>query len=88
MGDFKKASTLHDDYGKKPNKRHPRTPLSRKSKTRKCEHHDNGICEPSKEALRLGLAKNLFLCNGNIPPDCPIRQKIADDMTIIEIYQK
>lgn len=92
MKDVKRSSTLHDDYGKKakPSRRGRPVSSSSKSKPRRCEHHDQGICEPSREAVRLGLRKTAVSCNGNIlaPPDCPIRKKLEDGMTMMEIYQK
>lgn len=90
MNDFKKASTLHDDYGKKPKANKPQTPATqpRTPKTRKCEHHKNGVCEASREALRLGLRKNVITCDGNIPPSCVIQQALKEGKTVMEIYRK
>lgn len=88
MDEFKKASTLHEEYGKKdkPPKHGRSVSQSFKSKTRKCEHHTSGLCEVSREAFNLGLAKAVFPCTGNIPPDCKIRQDLAAGKTIQEIY--
>jgi len=90
MNEFKPASTLHDDYGKKPKANKPQTPATqpRTPKTRKCEHHKNGVCEASREALRLGLRKNVITCDGNIPPDCKVRQDLASGKTIMELFKK
>jgi len=91
MDAFKKASTLHEDYGRKPKPPPARgrvTPTFLKSKTHKCEHHNQGICEASREAIRLGLRKEAIPCTGNIPPDCKIRQELETGKTIQEIYHK
>ena len=84
MADFKKASSLYDQTAKRG------APLSKatKSKTRKCEHFISNCCEVSREALNLGLRKTVVPCTGNIPPDCKIRQDLADGKTIQEIYGK
>ena len=88
--DFKPASTLHDDYSKKarPSSRGRSISSSFKSKTRKCEYHDNSICEPSREAVKLGLKDEAISCTGNIPPSCVIQKALADGKTILEILQK
>ena len=90
MKEFKPASTLHDDFKRRtpPSRRGPASPSFRKSKTRKCEHHDQGICEASREAVRLGLREEAITCNGNIPPDCKIRQKLEAGMTVKELFVK
>ena len=81
MDDFKPASTLYDDHGRKGKA------ITLQIKTRKCEHYSQGCCEVSREAVNLGLAKHLFVCNGNIPPDCKIRQDLASGKTIQELYE-
>ena len=88
--EFKPSNTLLDDHRRtvRPAQRGTITPSFLKSKTHKCEHHDQGICAPSREAFRLGLRKELILCSGNIPPDCKIRQALSSGKTVMEIYQK
>ena len=87
MSGFNKASTLQEDYSQKPKppRRGSRTSKSFKSKTRKCIHYASGICEVSREAFKLGLRETVFPCNGNIPPDCIIRQKLEAGMIIQEV---
>lgn len=82
MDEFKPASTLYDDH--KTTKKQSPTNIRK----HKCEHYSPECCEVSREAVNLGLAEKLFLCTGNIPPDCKIRQDLKAGKTIQEIYQK
>jgi len=82
MMDDKKTSTLYDDHGRKGK------PTTLQIRIRKCEHYGPECCEVSREAVNLGLAKKVFVCVGNIPPDCKIRQDLASGKTIQEIYGK
>ncbi len=89
MDDFKKTRTLYEDQSKcKTAQRGAPLSKSTKSKTSKCEHHDQDICEISKEAIKLGLREDAITCSGNIPPDCKIRQDLAAGKTLQEIYKK
>ncbi|GAH10193.1 unnamed protein product, partial [marine sediment metagenome] len=48
----------------------------------------SGLCEASREALKLGLRDTVFPCTGNIPPDCVIRQSLAAGITLQELFKQ
>lgn len=83
--EFKRASTLYEDETAKKQLTKFKVP---EIIIRKCEHYSPECCEVSREAVNLGLAKAVFPCNGNIPPDCVIRQDLAAGKTIQELYEK
>lgn len=83
--EFKRASTLYkDETSKKQFTKFKVPPMI----SRKCEHYSPECCEVSREAVNLGLAKKVFPCTGDIPPDCVIRQDLKAGKTIQELYQK
>lgn len=97
MDGFKRAKTLYDDQREKGKLGTWEAPSGPGQQTiRKtpdltssiCEFFTPEGCEASLEAVKLGLAKTVFLCQGSIPPYCPIRTKLIAGMTIQEIYLK
>ncbi|MBA7474727.1 hypothetical protein ES707_10081 [subsurface metagenome] len=68
--------------------RSTRSSSTSKSRTHKCKHYSPECCEVSREAVNLGLAKDLVACTGNIPPDCKIRQDLEAGTTIMELFKK
>ncbi len=97
MDGFKRAKTLYDDQKEKGKlgiweapsgpgqQRVRRTPDLTSSI---CEFFILEGCEASVEAVKLGLAKKVFPCQGSIPPACPIREKLIAGVTIHKLYQK
>ncbi len=97
MGDFKDSKTLYDEQKEKrkiTRWESPSVPSSYGVKRRKevnssiCEFFTLEGCEASIEAVKLELAKTVFLCQGSIPPYCPIHKKLIAGATIQELYQK
>jgi len=103
MDDFKDAKSLYEEQREKgkvsrwepplpgapepvPSRRGVKRPVDIPLQV--CEYYASGGCGPSKEAVKLGLAKTIFPCGGMIPPYCAIRQKLISGKTIQEVCAK
>jgi len=92
MDEFKDSKTLYEeqkekgDVGKSGRAPEAKKPLN--ATGRVCEYFTSDGCEASREAVRLGLAKKVFLCNGIIQTLCPVRRQLVAGMTVQEIYER
>lgn len=96
MNGFKHAKTLYDEQREKGKLGIWETPSGPgQQRTRRtpdltssiCEFFTLEGCEASLEAVKLGLAKTVFPCQGSIPPYCAIQKKLIAGMTIKELYE-
>ncbi len=97
MDGFKRAKTLYEEQREKGKLGIWEAPSGPGQQMRRrtpdltssiCEFFTLEGCEASVEAVKLGLAKKVFPCQGAIPPGCPIRQKLIAGVTIQDLYQK
>ena len=97
MVDFKDSKTLYDEFKEKrkiTSWESPSVP-GRQGRERQpgvnsnvCEYFTLEGCKASLEAVKLGLAKTVFPCQGSIPPYCTIQKKLIAGWTIQELYLK
>jgi len=101
MGGFRDSKTIYDEQKEKrrpynwepplpeaPHARARQSSLIKPLETapRVCEYFTLKGCKASLEAFELGLSEKIFICVGNVPPLCSVRQKLLAGMTIQEIY--
>lgn len=53
-----------------------------------CGYSAGDICQPSIEALKLGLRKEYLSCSGGQPTGCGIFKHMAAGGTVAELYQE
>lgn len=99
--DFKDSKTLLDEIRAKGDRGRRELPLPeasnrgmrargtpRNTSQSLCEYYSINGCLASQEAVELGLADEVFMCQGLIPPICSIRHALTLGKTISDLYKK